>query len=231
MPCNASATRHARAGSPEAVAVAVAVAHQSDAVVLFLGEESILSGEAHWRADISLPGARPTLVGRMRETGRPVVAFIMAGRPLALSGVLDDVDTMLFAWCPGTMGGAALAGPLFGLESPSGKLPVTFPRMVGQIPTYYSQKNTGKPPTRQSICTFATWWGASRAPSGNSRPSSILARTPGETLTIDFELQTGDLAFFGRHNELVTKPGEFRVWVGGSPEADLGAGFLLIEAS
>jgi beta-glucosidase len=156
MPCNASATRRAWAGSPEAVAVAVAVAHQSDAVVLFLGEESILSGEAHWRADISLPGARPTLVGKMHETGRPVVAFIMAGRPLALSGVLDDVDTMLFAWCPGTMRGAALAGPLFGLESPSGKLPVTFPRMVGQIPTYYSQKNTGKPPTSQSICTFAT---------------------------------------------------------------------------
>ena len=142
--------------STEGFDEAVAVPRQSDAVVLFLGEESILSGEAHSRADISLPGAQATLVRRIRETGRPVVAVIMAGRPLALSGVVDDVDAMLFAWHPGTMGGAALADLLFGLESPSGKLPVTFPRMVGQIPTYYSQKNTGKPPTSQSICTFAT---------------------------------------------------------------------------
>lgn len=130
---------------------AVAAVMQSDAALLFLGEESILSGEAHSRADINLPGAQAELVRRVRETGKPVVAVIMAGRPLTLSNIIEEVDAILFAWHPGTMGGPAIAELLFGLESPSGKLPVTFPRMVGQIPIYHSQKNTGKPPTPEKI--------------------------------------------------------------------------------
>ncbi|MEE4164047.1 MAG: glycoside hydrolase family 3 N-terminal domain-containing protein [Woeseiaceae bacterium] len=130
---------------------AVAAAEQSDAVVLFLGEESILSGEAHSRADIGLPGAQAELVRRVRATGKPVVAVILAGRPLTLADIVDEVDALLFAWHPGTMGGAAIADILFGVASPSGKLPVTFPRMVGQIPIYYSQKNTGKPPTPDTV--------------------------------------------------------------------------------
>ena len=87
----------------------------------------------------------------MREVGKPVVAVIMAGRPLTLTNIVDEVDAILYAWHPGTMGGAAIAELLFGLESPSGKLPATFPRMVGQVPIYYSQKNTGKPPTPEKI--------------------------------------------------------------------------------
>ena len=75
----------------------------------------------------------------------------MAGRPLTLTNIIDDVDAILFAWHPGTMGGPAIAELLFGLESPSGKLPATFPRMVGQIPIYHSQKNTGKPPTPEKV--------------------------------------------------------------------------------
>lgn len=130
---------------------AVEAAAASDAVVLFLGEESILSGEAHSRADINLPGAQAELVRRVREAGKPVIAVIMAGRPLTLTNIIDNVDAILFAWHPGTMGGTAIAELLFGLESPSGKLPATFPRMVGQIPMYYSQKNTGKPPTPDRI--------------------------------------------------------------------------------
>jgi beta-glucosidase len=126
---------------------AVAAAEISDAALLFLGEESILSGEAHSRADINLPGAQAELVRRVRGTGKPVVAVIMAGRPLTLTNIVDNVDALLFAWHPGTMGGTAIGELLFGLESPSGKLPATFPRMVGQIPIYHSQKNTGKPPT------------------------------------------------------------------------------------
>jgi beta-glucosidase len=89
-------------------------------------------------------------VRRMRGAGKPVIAVIMAGRPLALSDVVDDLDAILFAWHPGTMGGAAITELLFGLESPSGKLPATFPRVVGQIPLYYNQKNTGKPPTPET---------------------------------------------------------------------------------
>ena len=126
---------------------AVEAAKASDAAVLFLGEESILSGEAHSRADINLPGDQAELVARIRATGKPVIAVILAGRPLTLANIVDQVDAILFAWHPGTMGGPAIADLLFGIESPSGKLPATFPRMVGQVPIYYSQKNTGKPAT------------------------------------------------------------------------------------
>jgi len=130
---------------------AVAVVRDTDAAILFLGEESILSGEAHSRADIDLPGAQMELVRRVRETGKPVIAVIMAGRPLTLTKIVEHVDAILYAWHPGSMGGTAIADLLFGIESPSGKLPVTFPRMVGQIPIYYCQKNTGKPPSPTNI--------------------------------------------------------------------------------
>jgi beta-glucosidase len=140
-----------RSRSTEAFDAAVAAARQSDVALLLLGEESILSGEAHSRADIGLPGAQAELVRRVREAGKPVVAIIMAGRPLVLTEVIDHVDAVLFAWHPGTMGGAAVADLLFGAESPSGKLPVTFPRAVGQVPIYYNQKHGGKPPSPRTV--------------------------------------------------------------------------------
>jgi beta-glucosidase len=142
-------TSRSRAGP--AFEEAVAVARDADVAILFLGEESILSGEAHSRADIGLPGDQVELVRRIRATGTPLVAVIMAGRPLTLTGIVDEVDAILFAWHPGTMGGPAIADLLFGIESPSGKLPATFPRMVGQVPIYYCQKNTGKPPSPDMI--------------------------------------------------------------------------------
>ncbi len=126
---------------------AVEAAVAADVALLFLGEESILSGEAHSRADISLPGDQAELVRRVRAAGRPVIAVILAGRPLTLANIVDEVDAILFAWHPGTMGGPAIADLLFGVESPSGKLPATFPRMVGQVPIYYAHGNTGKPAT------------------------------------------------------------------------------------
>lgn len=129
---------------------ALAAARASDAVVVFLGEESILSGEAHSRANIDLPGAQIELVRELRAAGKPVIAFILAGRPLTIENILESVDAVVFAWHPGTMGGPAIADVLFGVESPSGKLPVTFPRVVGQIPIYYAQKNTGKPATPET---------------------------------------------------------------------------------
>ena len=131
--------------------VAVEAAAECDAALLFLGEESILSGEAHSRADIGLPGDQVELVRRVRATGKPVIAVILAGRPLTLSDVVDEVDAILYAWHPGTMGGPAIADLVFGIESPSGKLPATFPRLVGQIPIYYSQKNGGKPPSPENV--------------------------------------------------------------------------------
>jgi len=140
-----------RSRSTDGFAEALAAARSADAVVLFLGEESILSGEAHSRADIGLPGNQVDLVRAVRQSGKPVIAAIMAGRPLTLIDIVDDVDAILYAWHPGTMGGPAIADVLFGIESPSGKLPVTFPRAVGQVPIYYGHRNTGKPATPDKV--------------------------------------------------------------------------------
>ncbi len=146
-----AAMQTSRSRNTEAFDAAFEAAKDSDAVLLFLGEEAILSGEAHSRANIDLPGAQAELVRRVRETGKPVIAVIQAGRPLTLTNIVDEVDAILFAWHPGTMGGPAITDLLFGVESPSGKLPATFPRMVGQIPIYYNQKNSGKPPSADRI--------------------------------------------------------------------------------
>ncbi len=139
-----------RSRSTEHFEEAVEAAKSADVAVLCLGEESILSGEAHCRADINLPGNQEELIAAISTTGTPVVLVILAGRPLTLQNVLGNVDSILFAWHPGTMGGPAIADILFGDRAPSGKLPVTFPKMVGQIPIYHSQKNTGRPATPES---------------------------------------------------------------------------------
>jgi len=136
-----------RAGFPDAVALA----ERSDAVVLMLGEEAILSGEAHCRADIGLPGAQEALIEAVAATGKPIVLVILAGRPLALERIVGRVHALLYAWHPGSMGGPALADLLFGVASPSGKLPITLPRVTGQIPIYYAHKHTGKPPTPETF--------------------------------------------------------------------------------
>ena len=142
---------HTRSKRHDGFTEAVSVAQQSDIVIMFVGEEAILSGEAHCRADIDLPGHQEMLICEIAATGKPIVLVIMAGRPLTLSSIADKVDAILYAWHPGTMGGPAIADLLFGVEAPSGKLPVTFPKMVGQIPIYYAQKNTGKPACPESF--------------------------------------------------------------------------------
>ena len=131
-------------------AEAVQIAKSSAAAIMFLGEESILSGEAHCRSEINLPGCQEQLITAIAATGTPIILVVMAGRPLTIEKILPKVDAILYAWHPGTMGGPAIADLLFGQHSPSGKLPVTFPRTVGQIPLYYGQKNTGKPATNDS---------------------------------------------------------------------------------
>lgn len=118
---------------------------QSDVTILVLGEEAILSGEAHCRAELNLPGVQEQLLTSLKPLNKPLILVILAGRPLTLENVIPNVDAILYAWHPGTMGGPAIADILFGEANPSGKLPVTFPRKVGQIPIYYGQKASGKP--------------------------------------------------------------------------------------
>ena len=130
--------------------LAVETAAAADIAILVLGEESILSGEAHCRAEISLPGCQEQLIDAIAQTGTPIVLVIMAGRPLTIEAILPKVDAILFAWHPGTMGGPAIADILFGIATPTGKLPVTFPRKVGQVPIYYGQKHSGKPASEEA---------------------------------------------------------------------------------
>ncbi len=132
-------------------AAAVEAARQSDVALLFVGEEAILSGEAHSRAHLDLPGAQRELVLAVAATGKPLVLVVLAGRPLTIPDVFAKSQAVLYAWHPGTMTGPALADLVFGLESPSGKLPVTFPKTEGQIPVYYAHKNTGRPPTDRKL--------------------------------------------------------------------------------
>ena len=122
-----------------------AAARRADVVLVFLGEEAILSGEAHSLADLNLKGSQSELLADLKATGKPVVATVMAGRPLTIERDLPNVDAMLYSFHPGTMGGPALANILFGKVNPSGKTPITFLRTVGQAPMYYSHNNTGRP--------------------------------------------------------------------------------------
>ena len=297
-----------RSRKTEAFDEAVAVASDSDVVVLFLGEEAILSGEAHSRADIDLPGDQAELVRRIRQAGKPVIAVILAGRPLTLTDIVDQVDAILYAWHPGSMGGPAIADLLFGIESPSGKLPATFPKMVGQIPIYYNQKNTGKPPEHGEVVyiddigvnapqtslgmsafhldagfepLFPFGFGLSYAEFryknirtnavevaagetltisadlsnhgtvaaeevvqlyvrdlvGNvTRPVRELKGfkrvrvESGQTVTVEFDLHTDELAFYGRDNRLMLEAGDFHVWIGGSSTTDQRSEFRLVDS-
>jgi beta-glucosidase len=282
---------------------AIAAANQSDAVIMVVGEESFMSGEAHSRANIDLPGHQLELIEAVASTGKPLVLVVMAGRPLTIAKEVELADAVLFAWHPGTMGGPAIADLLFGLDSPSGKLPVTFPRAVGQVPIFYSHKNTGRPATDHTVVNmndvparasqtslgmtsfhldagykplFPFGYGLSygnfkyvkittshrtiglgdtidifadvvntgrraaeevvqlyvRDLVGNvTRPVKELKGfkriklRPGERERICFTLHTDELAFFNRKMELVTEPGRFHVWIGGSSDAELWADF------
>jgi beta-glucosidase len=132
---------------------AVRLARRADVAVLVLGEAAEMSGEAASRSVLGLPGAQQRLLEAVHATGTPVVLVLMSGRPLALEWAADYVPAILEAWFLGVETGHALADVLFGDVAPSGKLPVTVPRSVGQVPIYYNHKNTGRPPTAQEKYT------------------------------------------------------------------------------
>ena len=117
----------------------------ADAAVVFVGEEAILSGEAHSLSNLNLQGAQSELIAEVAKAGKPVVVVVMAGRPLTIERDLANCDAMLYSFHPGTMGGPALADLIKGKAVPSGKLPMTFLRDAGQAPFYYNHNNTGRP--------------------------------------------------------------------------------------
>jgi len=126
-------------------AKAVEAAKKSDVILFFAGEEAILSGEARCRADITLPGAQTRLLAELKKTGKPIVLVVMAGRPLAIGTETEMADAVLYSFHGGTMAGPGLANVITGKAVPSGRLPMTFPKMVGQVPLYYNRLNTGRP--------------------------------------------------------------------------------------
>lgn len=133
------------------VAKAAAAAARADVILAFIGEESILSGEAHCLADLNLQGAQSELIAALAKTGKPVVSIVMAGRPLTMEKEAELSAAVLYSFHPGTMGGPALADLLWGKAVPGGKTPVTFPKTAGQIPVYYAHNNTGRPATRKEV--------------------------------------------------------------------------------
>jgi beta-glucosidase len=139
-----------RTGDRGGFAAAVGAAEKSDVVLVFVGEAATLSGECRSRAFLELPGLQQELLESLARTGKPLVVTFLAGRPLVVSAVCALAKAALYAWHPGTMAGPAIVDVLCGAVAPSGKLPVSFPRTVGQIPLYYNAKNTGRPPTARA---------------------------------------------------------------------------------
>lgn len=131
-------------------AEAIQVAGQSDLVIVSIGEARNHSGEAKSRSNLSIPGVQEELVMELLKTGKPVVVLINAGRPLVFPAIVKNAPAILYTWWLGSEAGNAIADVLFGDYNPSAKLPITFPRSVGQVPIYYNHFNTGRPATSDS---------------------------------------------------------------------------------
>lgn len=263
----------------ELLSEARALAARADVIVLALGEAQGMSGEAASRTRIRLPEPQQDLLRAMKATGKPVVAVLFNGRPLALELENELADALLEAWFPGTESGHAVADILFGDYNPSGKLTATFPRNEGQIPIFYAEKNTGRPNdgsntkyrsmyqdvpnaplfpfgyglsysefkygrpklskkslhTQDQLEVRVSVKNVSRVPGEEiaqlyirdvvasvTRPVlqlrgfEKLRLAPGEEKIVRFELSANDLKFYDARMQLVSEPGEFKVFVGGN---------------
>lgn len=135
---------------------ALAIANQADVIVLAMGESAEMSGESSSRTDIGIPETQKELSRELKKTGKPIVIVLFTGRPLVLTEESQLADAILNVWFPGSMAGYAISDVLYGKVNPSAKLPMTFPRSVGQVPLYYNSKNTGRPLSQENTdkCTF-----------------------------------------------------------------------------
>ncbi|MBL3658927.1 glycoside hydrolase family 3 N-terminal domain-containing protein [Fulvivirga sediminis] len=143
--------KYSRDKSKDGFTSAIEAAKDSDAILFVGGEEAILSGEAHSRANLNLPGIQEELIHELAKTGKPIILVVMAGRPITVGNIINDIDALVMAWHPGTMGGPALVDVLSGITSPSGRLPVTWPKTAGQAPIYYNHTNTGRPASKDNF--------------------------------------------------------------------------------
>ncbi|HYC29232.1 MAG TPA: glycoside hydrolase family 3 C-terminal domain-containing protein, partial [Chitinophagaceae bacterium] len=141
-----------RAGFAEAIEAA----KQADIVIISVGEARDMTGEAKSRSNISLPGVQEELIRAVQAVGKPVVVLISAGRPLVFNWTADHVDAILYTWWLGTEAGNSISDVLFGDYNPSAKLPITFPRTVGQVPIYYNHYNTGRPPRSETNTNYVS---------------------------------------------------------------------------
>lgn len=259
---------------------AIAAARNADVIVAVVGEHKDMSGEAAARADITIPGVQEELLKKLKETGKPLVVVLMNGRPLAIPWVAENADAILETWFLGSMGGPAITDVLYGDYNPSGRLTMSFPRHVGQVPLYYNQKNTGRPvdPNSKwtskyldmpntalypfgyglSYTTFeysdfklnsaslsmnstvtasvtvkntgkyageetVQWYvrdlvGSITRPIKELKGFNKISLQPGESRTVTFTIDPGQLAFHGPGMILKAEPGKFHVMVG--PNAD-----------
>ena len=139
---------------PVDFSAAVAAAHEADVVILVLGEGAAMSGEAHSRVHLGLPGRQQELLDAVAAAGKPIVCILMSGRPLVVPHLVEQVDALLAAWHGGIRAGQAIADILFGAVNPSGKLTASWPRAEGQIPVYYAHKSTGRPAESKGTTQF-----------------------------------------------------------------------------
>ena len=135
---------------------AIGIANKADVIVLAIGESAEMSGESSSRTDIGIPETQKELLRELKKTGKPIVLVLFTGRPLVLTEESQLADAILNVWFPGSMAGYAVSDVLYGKVNPSAKLPMTFPRSVGQVPLYYNAKNTGRPLSVENTekCTF-----------------------------------------------------------------------------
>ncbi|MBN2279837.1 MAG: beta-glucosidase BglX [Candidatus Marinimicrobia bacterium] len=132
-------------------AEAVDLAQKAEVIVAVVGETRMMSGEASSRLEIDLPGVQNELLMELKKIGKPLVVILMSGRPLTIPWIAENADAILVTWHAGIEAGNAIAETVFGDANPSGKLTMTFPRCVGQIPIYYNQLNTGRPKNRDYV--------------------------------------------------------------------------------
>lgn len=135
-------------------AAAVETASRAEVIIVAVGENFDMSGEAKSRADIHIPGVQEELIKVLQATGKPMVVLVMAGRPLVFNWTADHVPAILYTWWLGSEAGNAMADVLFGDYNPAAKLPMSFPRAEGQIPIYYNYNNTGRPSTNDKDVVY-----------------------------------------------------------------------------